>query len=463
MAGRLQRSLELLTAGARDLPARQQTLQATLDWSYELLEPAERELFARLAAFQGGCTVEAVEAIAAGSLDQLGSLVDKSLLRRVDGRTGPRFAMLETIREYAGGRLRECGAEEDARRRHAAYFLRVAEAAASSTSSGNVTDAAIAAFDAEHDNFRAALAWTASAGEVEGELRLAVALSWFWMMRGDLTEARRTFEGVIERSASADPSLRASALVRAGIFPYRQGDVARARELWTEAHELFLELGDEKEAARCLAELASVAIAEGDLDRAVQLYEEAADHFRAQAQPTRLGIVLSNLGAVASLRADFDAAARYQEEAIALQRDIDERDTLSISLYNLARTEIKRGRREAARELLPEALRLANDLGYKEVIAHCLQGAAELVADRDPEWAARACGASLALFDEIGVSLAGDADEDYRDLRGRLVAALGERRLDELLAEGRNATREAIVAEALASGSSGSRGRAGSR
>src|SRR5581483_4274114 len=273
---------------------------------------------------------------------------------------------------------------------------------------------------------------------------------WFWMMRGELTEARRRFEGVIERSASADPSLRASALVRAGIFPYRQGDAARARELWTEARELFLELGDEKEAARCLAELASVAIAEGDLDRAVQLYEQAAEQFRAQAQPTRLGIVLSNLGAVANMRAYFDAAARYQEEAIALQREIDDRDALSISLYNLARTEIKRGRRETARELLREALRLATDLGYKEVIAHCLQGAAELVAERDPEWAGRACGASLALFDEIGVSLAGDEAEDYRDLRGRLAGELGERRLNELLAEGGEASRDAIVAEALA-------------
>src|SRR5581483_4675373 len=144
--------------------------------------------------------------------------------------------------------------------------------------------------------------------------------------------------------------------------PYRQGDAARAKELWTEALELYRRL-DDPEAGRVLAELGSVATSEGDLERAV-------DHFRAHAQPARLGIVLSNLGALANMRGDFDPAARYQEEAIALQREIDDRDALSISLYNLARTELKRGRVEAARELLREALELATDLGYKEVIAH---------------------------------------------------------------------------------------------
>ncbi|HZT44598.1 MAG TPA: BTAD domain-containing putative transcriptional regulator [Gaiellaceae bacterium] len=440
MAGRLERSLELLTGGARDLPLRQQTLEATLDWSYELLAPEARELFAQLAAFRGGCTLEAAEAVAGRDvLQDLGELVDENLVRRVAGR----FTMLETIREYAAARL-----DPEARRRHAEYFLALAEGEAEVLWAGTVTGEALARLDAEHDNFRAALAWAASAGEVVLEVRLAAALSRYWMLRGELSEGRRVFEGAIERSRDAETAVRALALTHGGLFPYRQGDAARAKELWTEALELYRRL-DDPEAGRVLAELGSVATSEGDLERAVQIYEQAADHFRAHAQPARLGIVLSNLGALANMRGDFDPAARYQEEAIALQREIDDRDALSISLYNLARTELKRGRVEAARELLREALELATDLGYKEVIAHCLQGAAELAAQRDPEWAVRACGASLALFEEIGVSLAGDEEEDNRDLRRRLVAELGEDRFDELLEEGRDASRDAIVAAAL--------------
>src|SRR6185312_2625123 len=242
MVGRLERSLELLTAGARDLPARQRTLQATLDWSYELLEPAEQDLFARLAVFRGGCTIEAAGAVAADRdiLDRIGSLVDESLLRRVDGTLGPRFAMLETIREYAATRLQESGKEEDAQRRHAAYYLSVAETAGKALTAGTVYDETLAELDAEHDNLRGAIAWAAAAGEIEGEVRMAVALRQYWLLRGELTEARRVFEGAIARSASAEPRLHALALVHGGLFPYRQGDVAEAKRLWTRAHELYV-------------------------------------------------------------------------------------------------------------------------------------------------------------------------------------------------------------------------------
>ena len=453
MAGRLERSLELLTAGARDLPARQRTLQATLDWSYELLEPAEQDLFARLAVFRGGCTIEAAGAVSADReiLDRIGSLVDESLLRRVDGVLGPRFAMLETIREYAAARLRESGAEEDAQRRHAAYFLSVAETAGKALTAGTVYDETLAELDAEHDNLRGAIAWAATTGEIEGEVRMAVALRQYWLLRGELTEARRVFEGAIERSASAEPRLQALALVHGGLFPYRQGDVQQAKRIWTRAHDLYVELGDEGEAGRCLAELASVAVVERDLERAAALYEESVKHFEAQGQPVRTAIALSNLGAIASMRGDLDTAARYQEEAIGLQRELDDRDGLSISLHNLGRTEIKRGRTEVAASLLAESIELALALGYREVIANCLQGCAELAAAAgDLERAARLSGTSLAIFDEIGIRLVGETEDDYLALRATLVAGLGEQRVDELESDGRTAPPDEAVAEARA-------------
>ena len=453
MAGRLERSLELLTAGARDLPARQRTLQATLDWSYELLEPAEQDLFARLAVFRGGCTIEAAGAVSADReiLDRIGSLVDESLLRRVDGVLGPRFAMLETIREYAAARLRESGAEEDAQRRHAAYFLSVAETAGKALTAGTVYDETLAELDAEHDNLRGAIAWAATTGEIEGEVRMAVALRQYWLLRGELTEARRVFEGAIERSASAEPRLQALALVHGGLFPYRQGDVQQAKRIWTRAHDLYVELGDEGEAGRCLAELASVAVVERDLERAAALYEESVKHFETQGQPVRTAIALSNLGAIASMRGDLDTAARYQEEAIGLQRELDDRDGLSISLHNLGRTEIKRGRTEVAASLLAESIELALALGYREVIANCLQGCAELAAAAgDLERAARLSGTSLAIFDEIGIRLVGETEDDYLALRATLVAGLGEQRVDELESDGRTAPPDEAVAEARA-------------
>ena len=438
MAGRLERSLELLTGGARDLPARQQTLEATLDWSHELLEPEAQALFAQLAVFRGGWTLEAAEAVAGRDVvADLGELVDESLVRRRNGR----FMMLETIREYASRRL-----DEDTKRRHAEHFLALAEAEAAILVAGTVTGEVMARLDAEHDNLRGVLAWAASAGELETEARLATALSRYWMLRGDLTEARREFDGLIERSKDADPALRAQVYVHAGLYPYRQGDVEESKKLWTTALELFREVGDEVEEGRCLAELGSVAIYEGDLDRAEELYEESLDHFRKHGQTVRLCIALSNVGALASMRGDYEAAARFQEEVLAPQREIGDRDGLAVSLHNFGRTQIKRGRLEHARELLGEALELGIELGYKEVIAYCLQGAAELA---EPEHAARLCGASLAILDEIGVPLGGDEETDYKATHARLVEALGESRVEELLAEGRSAPRDEIVAGAL--------------
>jgi predicted ATPase/DNA-binding SARP family transcriptional activator len=453
MVGRLERSLELLTAGARDLPARQRTLQATLDWSYELLEPVEQDLFARLAVFRGGCTIGAVGAVAGDTdvLDRIGSLVDESLLRRVDGAFGPRFAMLETIREYALARLRESGAEEDARNRHAAYFLRLAETAGGALTAGTVYDEPLAQLDAEHDNLRGAIAWAAGAGEIEGEVRMAVALRQYWLLRGELAEARRVFEGAIERSASAEPRLHALALVHGGLFPYRQGDVEEAKDIWTRAHDLYVELGDEGEAGRCLAELASVAVVERDLGRATRLYEQSVIHFEAQGQPVRQAIALSNLGAIAGMRGELDTAARYQEDAIRLQRELDDRDGLAVSLHNLGRTEIKRGRTETAAALLSESIELALALGYREVIANCLQGCAELAAVAgDLERAAVLSGTSLAIFDEIGVRLVGETEDDYLALRATLASGLGEQRVDELEVEGRAAPRDEAIAAAQA-------------
>jgi tetratricopeptide (TPR) repeat protein len=280
---------------------------------------------------------------------------------------------------------------------------------------------------------------------------MVVALRQYWLLRGELAEARRAFDGAIERSASAEPRLHASALVHGGLFPYRQGDIEAAKRHWTRAHQLFVELGDEGEVGRTLGELGSVAVVERDLGRATELYEQSVRYFEAQGQPVRQAIALANLGAIASMRGDLDASAAYHEQAIPIQRELGDRDGLAITLHNLARTEIKRGRTAEAAVLLAESMELALTLGYREVIANCLQGCAELAAAAgELERAARLSGTSLAIFDQIGVLLVGETEDDYLALRAALAAGFGgEARVDELEAEGRAAPRDEAIAAAL--------------
>jgi predicted ATPase/class 3 adenylate cyclase len=183
---RLDARLPLLTGGARDLPERQRTLAATIAWSYELLSDSERRLFAGLSVFSGGCTLEAAEAICSADLDDLQSIVDKSLVRH----TGERFWMLETIREYAAERLRESGRETPLQRAHAEYFVEFAEEADRQIEGPAEADA-IARLSGEQPNFRKALQWAADGDENELVLRLAAALALFWQIRGLTAEGRR--------------------------------------------------------------------------------------------------------------------------------------------------------------------------------------------------------------------------------------------------------------------------------
>ncbi len=447
IAGRLGQALDLLTGGARDLPARQRTLRATLDWSHASLEPAERDAFARLGVFVGGWTLEAAAAVAGnGTVDALSavsSLVDASLVRRLGDGGEPRFAMLETIRVYALERLRELNDDEPRRRRHAQHFLGLAEAAAA------VTDgSSFGLLEREHDNLTGALEWAAQSGEIELEVRLAVALHWFWVVRGHLAEGRRFFEGAMQRSAGAADAVRAQALVHGATFPYRQGDVGEAKGLWEEALDLFRTLDDPAGIARCVAELGSVAIGEGDFAAALVRYEEAAALFREQGHRVRLGIVLSNLAAVATTSGDLEAAARYGEEAVALQRELGDRDGLAVSLHNLGRVNL--GRDDRGRELLAESLGLARSLAYREVTAYCLEGVAELAyAEGELESAARLLGASEELFAAIDVPMASKEEEGRQRTLNGLHDALGAERLEELRSAGRSAALEEMVEEAL--------------
>jgi tetratricopeptide (TPR) repeat protein len=454
LAERLAQALELLTEGARDLPERQQTLRATIDWSYRLLDEAERALLARLSVFAGGVTLESAEAIGGNALlHQLTALVDNNLLRRTAADL-PRFAMLETIREYASEQLEANGEADEYSRKHAEHFLEVAEAANEIIGAGGAGyERGFDTLEGDHDNLRAALSWASSVGEVAIEGRLVIALRWFWMVRGHSREGRAAFDRAIADIRDGDPALLAAVLAAGGTFPYRQGDLTEARALWTEALALYRELDDRDGIARCIAELGSVATVEGHYDAAVEAYRESRELFLELGRPQRAAVALSNLAAIAELQGDHETSATLGELGVVEQRELGDLDGLAVSLHNLARARLAIGELVRARALLAESFELAEQLGYREVIAYSLETSAELAfAAGGHDRAARLLGAADELFEAIGVELRGTEREGYERTLAALTESLGGDQLDALLAEGHGLDLSAAVGEALADG-----------
>jgi non-specific serine/threonine protein kinase len=418
---RLERRLPLLERGPADLPERQRTLRATIEWSHELLGEGERRLLARLAVFAGGWNVEAAEAVCDADLDALTSLVEQSLARR---RPDGRFSMLQTVREYGLERLEALGEGEPTRARHAEHFLALAEAAEERLTGADAAQW-FERLEADLDNLRAALAWTGSSGETELELRLATALRRFWHVRGHITEGRRWLDDAIGRRHAAAPEVQARALVAASALLYDEEELDRAEALLEEALALFRQAGDERAAARALSELGGIAALREDYVRASALFQETLPFFRAAGDTRALLVTLSNLASVTDLAGDHVRGRELGEETLVLARESGDRDQVTISLHNLARGALREGRREDARTLLSESVDVALELGFRSLIASCLEAFAEIwLADGDVERAARLLGASGVLLDEVG----GDLGPEERAGRAATAAEI-ERRL----------------------------------
>ena len=320
---RLERPLDLLASGPRDLPERQRTLRNTIAWSYGLLDETERSLFARLAVFPGSFDLDAAEDIAAADLDQLQSLVDKSLLRHTQAG---RFFMLETIRDYAVEQLKGTRASDSIRRRHVDHFLALAERAAVELRGPNQT-VWLGRLDAEHDNFRSALTWLGGADEAELELRLSIALTRFWYVRGHITEARSWLDKVL----SANEVLAATA-----------GQPAPLR-------------------AQVVTSASAFALIQGDYPESTRLAEESLQLARGQGDPGRIANALSNLGAVVLAAGDTERARQLLEEAVALSRELDEKPVAARAINNLGDLALTVGEYARAETLFQESLELLRD------------------------------------------------------------------------------------------------------
>ena len=422
MAERLGQALDLLVGGPRDLPPRQQALRATLEWSSRLLGERELGLFAGLAVFSGGATLAAVDGVCGepggGALELVSALVDASLVRR----RGERFAMLETVRQYALELLAAGGREPELRAAHMRHFLSLAENARDAILAGEADGGLYATLDAEHDNLHAAIDWAAASGDVESEVRLAAALREFWLVRGHLTAGRRVFTRAVADSAGAAPGVRLKALMHGGPFLYRQGELAEAKRWWQDGLAIAQELGDADAIGRCGGELGSVAYSEGDLDGAAALWAESAARFTELGDEMRLAIVCANLAEVAVMRGDLETGGREGGRAAAIQRRVGDREGLAVSLHGLARVHQRLGEADDGRRVLAECLGLGCELGYREVVANCVEGAAEFaLAGGDPSLAAALLAAARRMLDEMGVRLQGIEAEAF----ARLGDALG--------------------------------------
>lgn len=457
LAARLERPLELLTGGSQDLPVRQRTLQATLDWSYELLDVPAQRLLARFAVFAGGCALDAVDAVCnpdgelgIATLEGLSALVDESLLSQTETPHGLRFSMLVTIRDYARERLDAAGETAELRRRHASFFLDRAEEAAPELTAARQAEW-LARLEIEHDNFRAALAWSEETSDGELRLRLATNLSRFWLVRGHLTEGRRWLESALASSARHSSELRVEALRAATGLARVQADYVQARAYAEERLTICRELGDPNGIALSLNDLALAASGEGDHDRAAALLEESIAIFRELRDDRGVAISIANLVAALLARGDYERVAELGRESVSLFRRLDDERGVVVSLINVAFAALHRRRVREARPLLGEALTLSRELGYKEGVACCLVGFAALLAlRREDERAARLLGALDGLLAATGVVLEAAEVRARERARRALLQRLGRERLEALAAEGRALGAEEALAHALA-------------
>jgi predicted ATPase len=428
---RLERRLPLLTRGPRDLPERQRTLRAAIAWSYDLLGAAEQRLFRQLGVFVGGFTLEVVEALVEDGPDDLdpleaiSSLVGQSVVFvQLLDETTPRYAMLETIREFALEQLDATGEAGVTRRRHAGFFLDIVERTEPLLLVPGERDTGMARLELAHDNIRAALAWSTGAdGVFAVGVDLAGALGWFWLMSGRLEEAGSWYAALLPRRGDADNSVPwAKVLHGSALQLWARGDLAEAAAREEPAVGIFRSAGEgrwqsyglallaqirttqERSAeARMLLEealavwsrvettygqpfdaylryyLGNAALAQGDADSAGAQFEASLREFRAAGDDLPCGVVLGSLGLFAAQRGDHaQARARFAEGLPLLRRGADQWD-LALLLLNSGLEEVQAAS-PAAGSLLVEALRAWHQLGSRAGVAVALAGLGEVAA-----------------------------------------------------------------------------------
>jgi predicted ATPase/DNA-binding SARP family transcriptional activator len=410
---RLEGNLHLLRSRNRTVLPRQQTLQATIEWSYTLLSEQERLLFCRLAVFAGSFTLEAAESVCSGAgiapeevLEGLAQLVNKSLVVVIEQGEEPRYRLLETVRQYAQEKLAATEAASLIKTHHLHYFLALAEMAERHLKSAGRAPW-LERLEREHDNLRAALRWAREQGKSEIGLRLAGALAWFWYFRGYLSEARDWLASLLAlEPADRHTPARALALFGAGAIAWMLGEYAASRAALTESVALWRAHENKQQLAYALTLLGLLDALHGEYQIAFTHQEESIALFREVGDRWGLALALYWLGDMFRLQRNHPAAQSHYEESLALFREIGDQWGQATALQGMGAVAYRHREYAAARAYLEEALAFRREAGDKWLIAQTLNTLGMvMLADGDSRQAAAVIEESLTLYRELGDKL----------------------------------------------------------
>ncbi len=452
IAGRLDDALPLLATAARMTSPRQETMEATVAWSYRLLRPVEQHLFARLSVFAGGFDLAAADAVASPDDDVLSALtvlVDHSLLQSEPADGGAmRFRTLEPLRQYGAAVLAADGEEQDeVRRRHAEHYLAVARRLDAALR-GRRRAHALRAMELEEGNYLVALQ-TAAAMAPELGLQLCAALAQFWELRGPVGEWRALIERLLELAPS-DRRLRATVLARTARLAWRQRDYGRARALLEESLAIVRQFGDRPAVARRLRTLALVAMSEGDTASAIELCRESLPMFREAGDERGVASVLVHLGWAEYIAGDIDAGNEQMGDALSIAHAIGYEPVAANSLHGLAYGAQVSGDLVTARRRLVESLAALRRAGMVGGEPSWLWASAALAAEEGRfECAARLVGGAEGLSQRSGSEINEWFMSPLRPQLDRAFAELGTEVSARLVAEGSRMSLEALMAVAV--------------
>jgi predicted ATPase/DNA-binding XRE family transcriptional regulator len=455
LLSRLDRALE--AGGARDLPERQRTMRATLDWSHELLFEEEKALFRRLSVFAGGWTLEAAEAVGADDDDDvvllLGRLVEQSLVETYAGASGEevRYRMLEPVRQYAREKLEASGGAEETRRRHAEYYLSLAREAGGTLQTA-ITPEWLGRLDTEYDNAREAIVRALQLGDGDTVTDFGWYLWRFWWLRGHMREGYRWTKEALEEAPPSTPYDRARLLFVLSTVAQGMGIVEPALEWIEESLAIFRELDDKEGIGQATGTGGLIQMARGNLDEAEKLMEESVAVDLEIGNKWGAAAIMAFRAMIPLQRADLERAREVAGKALALAREIGAKDGSFVALSTLTAVARAEGEVEETALLSEEGLRLSAEVGDRTNLAYCLEGLAEYAASSgDLARAARLWGASEAILAETEIIVYVNTPD--RTHYERQVAAARERadaaEWRRAWAEGREMTPDQAVAHAL--------------
>lgn len=490
IAERLTDRFSLLTGGDKTALPRQQTLRAMIDWSYDLLSDPERALLRRLSVFSGSWSLEAAETVCSGGivdtasiLDLLTQLVEKSLV--VFNAEGERYSMLETLRQYATGKMKDSGEDAVCRDAHSLYYLGLAEKAAAAIAKGEQTKW-LNLLHADYDNLRTTLDWLLKTGKIEEALRVEISLGGFWSVEGPWTEAREWFRKTLAVQAKISPVIHTKALRLSGLFAWYQGDNMTAQKYLQDSLAGYRQIGDKAGVATLLNDLGLVAFSQQDYAVAQKLHEDSLEISRELGEIQQMTSVLLNLGNTANAQKNYEKGQKFYEESLAICREFGKNRGMALALFNMGYTELvqdnkvrarslyeeslslfrelgekrgisvlllnlghiikKEGDHAEARKLYEEGISICSELGDKKNIAHALSGLSDILCvEGCGAQAASVQGAATALFQMMGISMDKSEQADSDKTTAALKTMLGDAEYLKAFEAGRTLSLEQAI------------------